>query len=73
MRPISRTGFVLLLALLLGLGGIVVVKLLVEGSTGGALGLAAMLAVGAAFLWIHRVATIDRERQAKGEPPPDPR
>ncbi len=72
MRPIGRTGFLLLLALVLGLGGIVVIKLLVEGNTGRALGLAVMLAVGAVFIWIHRVSTIGRERRAKGEPPPDP-
>lgn len=72
MLHISRTGFLLLLVLVLGLGGIVVVKLLIEGSTGRALALAAVAAVVAFLLWIQRLATIDRERQMKAGSPPDP-
>jgi hypothetical protein len=73
MLHIGRTGFLLLLALDVGLGGMVVLKLLFEGSTGRALGLAAVLAVAAVLLWIHRLATIERERRMKREPPADSR
>lgn len=73
MLHLSRTAFLVLLGFELGLGGIVVAKLLIEGSTGRALTLAAVLAVAAIMLWISRLASIERDRRQTGTPPPDPR